>query len=481
MTISEALRKEIIRQFPHETTLEQNELIDRLVSFYVSADDFPLFVLKGYAGTGKTTLLSAFVRALSILKRKTVLLAPTGRAAKVFSLRSGKLATTIHKKIYRKETVAGGGIRLVIPPNLHTNTLFLIDEASMVGAITQKNDGSISPRNLLEDVIEYIYSGKNCRLIFIGDNVQLPPVGSEESPALDSSYLSEYFPKLNVQEFQLKQVLRQANESDILYNATLLRSAKEGAFPSFVIRGKNGVERLNGTDLQEALESAFSHTVDGETIVITRSNKRANMFNQQIRSRIFWMEERISTGDKLMIVRNNYFWLDDKSPAGFLANGEMIKVERLYNAETMYGFDFIDARIKLLDYPEMDSIEVKLMLNVLEEEQANLSREKMKALFFAIDEDYSWEKNKKKRYERIMSDPYFNALQVKFAYAITCHKSQGGQWEKVFIDQGYLTEELLDKNFFRWLYTAFTRATEQLYLIHFDDAFFPNNAINSGK
>ncbi len=474
MSVSNELASEIIRQFPHVPSTEQAKLIDELVDFFVSSTENPLFILKGYAGTGKTTLLSAFVKALHVLKKKSVLLAPTGRAAKVFSMRAGKLATTIHKKIYRKETVAGGGIRLVVPPNLHTNTLFIIDEASMIGALTQQNDGSISPQNLLEDVIEYIYSGKNCRLIFVGDTAQLPPVGSDESPALDQKYLSNYFPKLTISTFKLQHVLRQSSDSDILYNATLLRSAAPGTFPSFIIRGSNGVRRIDGSDLQEELESAFTSSTDGETIVITRSNKRANLFNQQIRSRIFWMEERICGGDKLMIVRNNYFWIDEKTPAGFLANGEMIVVERLRNIESMYGFDFVDARVRLPDYPEMDSIEVKLLLDTIDEEQACLSREKLKELFFAIEQDYSWEKNKRKRYERIMSDPYFNALQVKFAYAITCHKSQGGQWEKVFIDQGFLTEDLLDENFFRWLYTAFTRATEQLYLVNFNSAFFPS-------
>lgn len=472
MPFKDDLEKAVLHFFALQPSIEQKILIDKMLDFYTNQDYHQLMIVKGYAGTGKTSLLSAFVQSLTFLKRKTVLLAPTGRAAKVFANKSKKLALTIHKKIYRKETVAGGGIQLKVAPNLHTNTLFLIDEASMIGDITQSNDGAISSRSLLEDVIEYVYSGKNCKLIFIGDNAQLPPVGSDFSPALSKDYLFQYFPKLNISEYQLTEVLRQATDSDILLNATQLRSSEEGSFPSFNLRGKNDVIRLDGTELFDVLDDAFNGKYSEEAIVITRSNKRANIFNQQIRARIFWYDERICSGDKLMIVKNNYFWLDDKSKAGFLANGEMIEVERIFNQETIYGFDFCDARIRLLDYPEMESIEVKLLLDVLEAETPNLSREKLKALFFEIEKDYLFEKNKRKRYERIMADPYFNAIQVKFAYAITCHKSQGGQWGKVFIDQGYLTEELLDQNFFRWLYTAFTRATTTLFLINFHDDFF---------
>lgn len=472
MDLNEALQKQIKSNFPFEPTMEQSGLIDQLVQFYVSPHEHPLFLIKGYAGTGKTTLLSAFVNALSKLKRKTVLLAPTGRAAKVFSQRSKKLALTIHKKIYRKQTVAGGGVRLVLSPNLHTNTLFIIDEASMIADYSQNNDGSISPRNLLEDIVEYVFSGKNCKLIFIGDNAQLPPVGSDYSPALDAEFMMRHFPKAHLFDYQLKEVLRQATDSDILLNATGLRSAPDGSYPTFEITGDRGLYRINGDELQDALEDAFSNYGKDDTLIITRSNKRANAFNQQIRNRILWFDERIVGGDHLMAVKNNYFWLTDQSEAGFIANGELLKVRRIRNQESLYGFDFADAQIELVDYPNMDVIEVKLLLDVLEAETPNLSRDKMKEFFFAVEEDYKWEKNKKKRYERIMADPYFNALQVKFAYAITCHKSQGGQWPCVFVDQGFLTEEQLDRNYFRWLYTAFTRATEKLFLVNFHPSFF---------
>lgn len=472
MSIRTQLRAAITSYFPFELSGEQAILADQLCDFFFSQDVLELFVLNGYAGTGKTTLLSAFVNALKEVKGKSVLLAPTGRAAKVFSNRSGQPAQTIHKKIYRKETVPGGGVQLVVPPNLHTNTIFFIDEASMIGDYSLRNDGSVSPRNLLEDVINYVYSGKNCKIIFIGDVAQLPPVGSDFSPALNQEYLSQHYSRLTILGFQLKNVLRQAEGSDILINATQLRSAPENTFPKFSIGSNKDLIRLPGDELQDALDSAFSKYGRDETIIITRSNKRANLYNQQVRSRILWYEEDICGGDLVMVVRNNYFWLDDTSQAGFIANGEIMEIERISGREEMYGFQFADARVRLVDYPKMGSIEVKIMLDVIYEDTPNLSRDKMKELFYAVERDYAFERNKKKRYECIMADPYFNALQVKFAYAVTCHKSQGGQWACVFLDQGFLTEDLLDQNFFRWLYTAFTRSTEKLYLINFDNAFF---------
>lgn len=472
MNITETIYKTICSEFPFSPSQEQSILMEKLAAFCTTQDEAATFLLNGYAGTGKTTLVSALVRGLAKINRKTVLLAPTGRAAKVFAHRSGKTALTIHKKIYRKETVAGGGVQLVLAPNLHTHTIFLIDEASMIADYSQQNDGSISTRNLLEDVIGYVFAGKDCKLIFIGDRAQLPPVGSDTSPALDKNYLNNYFSQLTIWDIELRNVLRQAEDSAILANATALRSAPENSYPKFSLPKNTDLFRIIGDELQDALESAYADYGKEETIVITRSNKRANLFNQEIRGRILWMEDHINQGDQLMVVRNNYFWLDDKSQAGFIANGELISIERLGKEEHLYGFHFVEARIKLLDYPKMDSLSVKLLLDVINEEGPNLPREKMKALFFAVEQDYLWEKNKRKRFERIMADPYFNALQVKFAYAITCHKSQGGQWGCVFIDQGYLTEEMLDQSYFRWLYTAFTRPTEKLYLVNFHDAFF---------
>lgn len=472
MSIHKDLYKATLNHFEFNISSPQDALLDKLCDFYIQPNNASLFILKGYAGTGKTSLLSAFVRGLSELKRKSVLLAPTGRAAKVFSHRSNKIAYTIHKKIYRKEKVAGGGIVLAVAPNLHTNTLFFVDEASMIGDYTQQSDGAISSQNLLEDLVNYVYSGKNCKLILIGDEGQLPPVGSDFSPALNIDYMSRHYSQLDISSYQLSEVLRQAKDSDILKNATALRSAQESTYPSFDVSGRNDLIRLDGGELEDELDSAISNYSVEDTLVITRSNKRANLFNQQIRSRIFWYDEKVVANDLLMVVRNNYYWLGDNSKYGFIANGETIQVVRIKNRESLYGFEFADAIVKLVDHPESASFEVKIMLDVLDEETPNLPRKRMKELFYAVERDYAHERNKKKRYESIMVDKYFNALQVKYAYAVTCHKSQGGQWACVFVDQGFLTEEMLDKSYFRWLYTALTRATDKLYLVNFNGQFF---------
>src|SRR5690554_4304723 len=330
MAIYKELYQSAIKHFEFEISFDQDQLLTQLCDFYIQPNNQSLFILKGYAGTGKTSLVSAFIKALGELKRKSVLLAPTGRAAKVFSQRSNKVALTIHKKIYRKEKIAGGAIRLGVGPNLHTNTLFLVDEASMIGDYTQRNDETISPRNLLEDLINYVYSGKNCKLILIGDEGQLPPVGSDFSPALNTEYISNHYPQLHIEGYQLSKVLRQAINSDILKNATKLRSASENTYPSFDLSGRNDLIRLEGKDLEDQLDTAFSHFGITETLVITRSNKRANLFNQQIRSRIFWFDEKIVANDLLMVVRNNYFWLGDNSKYGFIANGETIEIGRAH-------------------------------------------------------------------------------------------------------------------------------------------------------
>ena len=472
MSTKPSLQELIYQHFRHDPTPEQSALIAELSSFYLDQSQQKLFIINGYAGTGKTTILSSFVKGLQSLKLKSVLLAPTGRAAKVIANKSSSMAFTIHKKIYRKETVAGGGVQLVVAPNLHTNTVFIIDEASMIADYAMQNDGSISSRNLLNDVLQYIYNQKNCFAIFLGDNAQLPPVGSDFSPALNKAYMESHYPNLAIRYFELKEVLRQSENSDILLNATMLRTSPDNAYPQFRIQQNNELLRINGAEFQDYLEDAYSKYGRDETIVITRSNKAANIYNQAIRSRILWMEDRISGGDYLMVVKNNYHWLNEVAAGNFIANGEIVKVERLRGSEHIYGMDFIDAEISFPNQPEWDRISVKLLLDTLTIESANLDRKKMKELFVKIKNDYSWEKNKRKRYERVMADPYFNALQIKFAYAVTCHKSQGGQWSCAFIDQGYLTEEMLNRDYFRWMYTAFTRPTQQLYLINFHDAFF---------
>jgi exodeoxyribonuclease-5 len=467
--------QEIEHQFGFEPVGDQVSAIKKMVDFTFDQTKNGVFILSGYAGTGKTTLLGAFVKALGSFKKKTILLAPTGRAAKVLSNRSKKQALTIHKRIYRKETVAGGGVQLVLAPNLSKNTIFIVDEASMIGDYSMNDDGSISGRNLLQDLVNYVFFGDGNQLIFVGDEGQLPPVGSDFSPALNLEYLRNYYPELNLTVSKLKKVLRQTEDSDILLNATRLRNAPEGSFPSIKLTQKFDLVSINGGELQDELETSYSNFGSDETIVITRSNKRANQYNQHIRNRILWFEEDLCGGDMLMVVKNNYFWLEEKSEAGFIANGEIIKVLRIMKREEIYGFQFARARVQLVDYPDMGDFETMLLVDTLMSETPSLPREQMKALFFAIEEEYLHEKNKKVRYEKIMKDPYFNALQVKFAYAITCHKSQGGQWASVFLDHGYLTEELLDKSFFRWLYTGFTRASERLCLVNFDSHFFQKN------
>lgn len=474
MTLIEQFKKSYLDLFKYEPTIEQSKLIEQLTNYYFDQNSNKLFIINGYAGTGKTTILSAFVKTLFTFKRKAVLLAPTGRAAKVIAEKANAMAFTIHKKIYRKENVPGGGVQLVLAPNLHTNTVFIIDEASMIANYSMQNDGSISSRNLLEDVINYVYNGKNCFVIFLGDNAQLPPVGSDFSPALNLQYMTEHYFNLKISYCELKTVLRQSEDSDILSNATMLRNSPDNKYPQFSIKNDNELIRINGSNFQDELESAYDLYGREEVIVITRSNKSANIYNNEIRNRILWFDEQISTGDYLMVVKNNYHWLNDVVKGSFIANGEIVKVERLRGAEKIYDFEFMDAEISFPNQPELDQIHVKLMLDTLNIDEANLNRKKMKDLFFKIEKDYGWERNKKKRYERVMFDPYFNALQVKFAYAVTCHKSQGGQWSCAFVDQGYLNDEMLNRDYFRWMYTAFTRPTEKLYLINFHDSFFTN-------
>jgi exodeoxyribonuclease-5 len=466
------LQQRIIASLGLPPTVDQQQLIGALSEFYLVAEGKHLFVLKGYAGTGKTSVMGAFVKALTSFKLKTRLLAPTGRAAKVFSLRSAREAFTIHKIIYRRNSKVDEGSGMTLAPNLHVNTVFIVDEASMIGDYSMQNDGSISSRNLLEDLFEYVYSGKNCRLILLGDEGQLPPVGCDHSPALNSMYLKEHYPMLQIREFRLLQVLRQAEASGILFNATQVRNLVDAELPKFTTKGFFDFVRLTGDELQGELESCYSRSGADETIIVTRSNKRANAYNNSVRSRILYYEEEVCSGDCLMVVKNNYYWTDDKSQMGFIANGELMKVLRVKRVEEQYGFQFVRLVVKFVDYEEVAEMEVLAFLESLQVEAPSLSRSRLKELFFAVEQDYLHEKNKKKRYELILKDPYFNALQVKYAYAVTCHKSQGGQWENVFIDPGFVDEEAIDQEYHRWLYTAMTRASEKLYLVNFPDNFF---------
>ena len=452
-------------QFQHEPTSEQTELIRALSEFTFKTSDYPCFILKGYAGTGKTTVMGAYIQALKSIKRQSILMAPTGRAAKVLSNKSGKTASTIHRRIYFSGANEEGVFQLNLAPNKIENGVFIIDEASMIADYSLQPDGNVS-RNLMSDLLNYIFMGKNNRVVFVGDIGQLPPVGSEESPALNTAYFQYHYPKLQTEDFQLVDVVRQQKESGILHNATLIRNAQQnGTFPKIELKKYKDVVEVEGNELLAEIESCYDHFGSDEVMIVTRSNKRATLYNQNIRNRILYMEDELCGGDLLMVVKNNYYWIDPLSAAGFIANGELVRVHRLKKMEEMYGVRYARLEVSLIDYPEMERFDVLAFMECLTSEQPNLDRSFMRDLFFEIEKDFFHEKNKKKRYKEVMQSPYFNALQIKFAYAVTCHKAQGGQWEAVFVDHGFVEPEQQDLSFLRWLYTATTRASEKLYFV----------------
>ena len=424
-------------------------------------------MLKGYAGTGKTTLVSALVKSLPVLGKRSVLMAPTGRAAKVLSKYSKKSASTIHKKIYWIRTNKSGNTFIKLKENTHTNTMFIVDEASM---IPENSDKGFGNRSLLDDLIKYVYDGMDCKLILIGDRAQLPPVHLEISPALNEETLEFNYNKQTICK-ELTQVVRQEKGSLILENATKLRkkiSDKDYSYPKFLTSSE--VIRINtGEDLQEALENAYGNDGINNTVILCRSNKRANQYNQQIRVKIRWQENEISVGDKLMVVRNNYYWLEESSNVGFIANGDILDVVKIKKIIERYGFSFAKASIQMTDYLDEKELDVILLLDTLTSETPAITYEQYQQLYREVGLDYQ---GKKEINKKIKEDQFFNALQIKFAYAITCHKSQGGQWDNVFVDLGYFKEDMLDKSYFRWLYTAFTRASKKLFLINFNDEFF---------
>ena len=460
--------------FPFEPTLIQEEAMEQLSLFVHYSHKPALFVLKGYAGTGKTTLISTFINWLPKLGLKSVLTAPTGRAAKVLSNYSDKLAFTIHKQIYYHSNVEGS-ILFTIQKNKYADTIFIVDEASMISNSGGIGSSFISQkRTLLDDLIDYVYSGKNCRLIFVGDTAQLPPVGSSESPALDIDYIAARFP-VKVTEIILNQVTRQAKGSGILYNATHLRNILNEAkdfFPKFNLLNFQDIQRLSGYEIEEKI--SFCYTNDGieNTIIICRSNKQANNFNKYIKYNVLFQEDELNAGDLLMVVRNNYFWMKKEEDLDFIANGDMLEVTRVIDYENCFGFRFANVSIRLLDYKKNLEFDVKLLLNTLNTESPSLGREDGYKLYEAVWHTYSNIRDKRERKKAVKENPYFNALQVKFGYAITCHKSQGGQWQNVFVDQGYLTDEMINKEYLRWLYTGVTRAVNKLYLTNFHEKFF---------
>jgi exodeoxyribonuclease-5 len=462
---------ELLKKFQYSPTSKQSKLLRLLSDFIFGEDKDDLFLLKGYAGTGKTTTISAFVNSLAAAGKKSVLLAPTGRAAKVISLYSKREAFTIHKKIYFPKKLSNGSVDFVLQPNKHRNTIFIIDEASMIPD-SRQNQKLFESGSLLDDLIRYVYSGHQCKLIFIGDTAQLPPVKLTISPALEQDTLMYDYHK-NVTEIELDEVMRQHEDSGILANATLLRLMiqKNATNFEFDIDFPDIIRLEDGYDIEDALVTAYDNDGVEDTAFIVRSNKRANQYNEQIRMHIRGQENEISAGDYIMVVKNNYFWLKENSTAGFIANGDICEVLKIFSIKELYGFKFAEVEVRMIDYPDMQPFETVLLLDTLTSETPSLTYEESNKLYQAVKEDYAHEKSKSKQFLAIKKNVFFNALQVKFSYSMTCHKSQGGQWKTVFIEQPYLPEGV-SKEYYRWLYTALTRAQEKLYLIGFKDDLF---------
>lgn len=486
--IADELKYRVRGAFGYEPTREQQQAIDVFATFMADSRMMPVMVMRGSAGTGKTTLAAAIVRALQSLEQQLVLLAPTGRAAKVFSLYAGSAAYTIHRRIYRQKSLEGG---FELGYNNAKDTLFIVDEASMVSL---NGEG----RSLLDDLISFVYNGRNCRMMLIGDQAQLPPVGEEESPALMAPVLRSY--GLHVYECTLNEVLRQSQESGILWNATEIRSlspdpspSREGSFnlpvtlPKILLDGFTDIHVVPGDELIETLASSYSKVGLDETLVVTRSNKRANIFNQGIRNQILGREEELTTGDQLMVVKNNYYWplaesrkqlansprnatlSQREQPMEFIANGDMCVVRRVRNVHEQYGFRFAEVTVAFPDYDDYE-LTATVLLDTLTSEAPALTRDQQETLYNKVLEDYADIPRKADRLKALKEDRYYNALQVKYAYAATCHKAQGGQWAHIYVDQGYMTDDMLSTDYLHWLYTAFTRATEQLYLVNWPKA-----------
>lgn len=467
--ITDLLVQQIESCLPYDPNREQRELLQMLADFVLDERVDTLFLLRGYAGTGKTSLVGALVKVLTQLQRKVVLLAPTGRAAKVFSRYASHPAYTIHRRIYRQKSYSPDMEGFLVGENLMKHTLFIVDEASMIA--NSAGDGTVyGSGRLLDDLMEYVYSGEHCRLLLLGDTAQLPPVGQAYSPALDAEILKGY--GVSVREYELREVARQANESGILYNATRLRQNMELSplpLPRLVLNGYPDVEPLSGEYLVERISDSYDRVGLDETIVITRSNKRANIFNQGIRNQILYREEELTAGDLLLVAKNNYFWGKEYKEVDFIANGDVAKVVRVLKRTDMYGFRFADV---LLYFPDLEvEMEAKILLDTLSSDSPSLTREQQEQLFSQVLADYYDVTTKREKMKRLKVDPWFNALQVKYAYGVTCHKAQGGQWKHVYIDMGYIQPGTLSLDFYRWLYTAFTRATEKIWLVNIAEDF----------
>ena len=464
--IQDELKYRIIQVLGLSPTPEQGQALDVFTQFMTDRDDQVVMILRGSAGTGKTTLAGAIVKAMAALKQKLILLAPTGRAAKVFSLNAGHAAYTIHRRIYRQKS-AGDLSAFNLNVNLNRDTLFIVDEASMIANLGL-GETAFGSGCLLDDLMQFVYNGQNCRLLLIGDRAQLPPVGEEESPALSAHVLRGY--GMRVYETDLNQVLRQSEDSGILWNATMIRNLWRGEagmvrLPKICFHGFTDIQVVMGNELVDNLSSSYYHAGMDETIVITRSNKRANIYNQGIRNMVLDRDEELCRGDLLMIVKNNYFWTEGSKEIPFLANGDRAVVQRVRNVHELYGFRFAEVTMTLPDYDDYE-LTATVCLDTLTTEAPALTHEQQEQLFNAVMEDYADFTVKTERIKKLKSDRYYNALQIKFSYAVTCHKAQGGQWAHVYLDQGYMTDDMLTPDYIHWLYTAFTRATEKLYLVN---------------
>lgn len=462
------LTKKITEHLPFEPTTEQTELIGELATFLLSTKTDELFLLRGYAGTGKTSIVGAVIKAINDFKQKSVLMAPTGRAAKVFSSYSGHTAFTIHKKIYRQRSLVD--FKFQLAENLHKHTLFIVDEASMI-ANDISGESIFGSGRLLDDLISYVYSGEGCRLLLMGDSAQLPPVGKTESPALSIKELESY--NLSVRDFTLQQVLRQSSESGILHNATIIRQQIQECLtskkPQFELQNFTDIKQLSGSEIIEELNKTFDLTGIENSIVITRSNKQAYIYNKGIRNQVLQKEDEISSGDLLMVVKNNYFWAKKYEQIDFIANGDIVEVIRVKKHYTMYNLRFADVSLRFLDYDY--DLDARILLDSLHTETPAAQEQLNKQLFTEVSEDYADIGNKRERMKQMTENEFFNSLQVKSAYAVTCHKAQGGQWDTVYIDQGYIGEEV-NEDYYHWLYTALTRATNKLFLVNFPKEYF---------
>lgn len=478
--LADHLYTQLKQYLGHPPTKSQEDVLGKLAAFTIHPDNDKLFLIKGYAGTGKTTIVRSLVYFFKEIKRSCVLLAPTGRAAKVLNSYTQYPAYTIHKKIYRQKSSKDGFGEFVLNKNLYKNAFFIVDEASMISNASAEIS-IFGSGKLLEDMIEFVYTGENCKLIIIGDTAQLPPVGIDLSPALDKRILQKM--GLDVVETFLDEVIRQEVSSGILANATHVRNMvmkkMKGEYPQLLLAGYTDIKLISGVYLLDLITDSYDQYGIENVVIICRSNKRANAYNAGIRNQVLWREEEISVGDTIMVVKNNYYWSQQYEDSGldFIANGDIAVIQRIYKIQDLYGYRFAEVELEFVDYDGV-RMDVQIILNTITSESAALSSEENKQLFYTVLEDYQDVKSKRKQYDEVRNNPYFNALQVKFAYAITCHKAQGGQWHTVFIDQGYLTDEMMNTEYLRWLYTAITRATKQLYLVNFKKDFFMDTDVD---